>query len=843
MFAKYPSMDKYYDNWGKSMTPLEKKYCDFVFNRCRHAQEVCIGLETIGVNFAAKVFKPEIFGDRKELAVALTLFQSDLVVTASTFQNFILKPLILRDGLPLATVELPLRTVAALPLSTKWMDPAFDVALQPGQAPDWAVVIWCALQDAYNACRSLHHELFYGYVCHPVLATKVFDCVANAMGLISRRICIDGLAVAALGEERVAKLWGIDIRRGEDGEVLANEEVSALSVIVSAARADDRAAAAVKCGIGAGAGLAAAGAADLAAGAGAMAMEAEAAAVDAADLAAADAMEAEAAAGAAAVDAADLAAADAMEAEAMSAKALAADDAGATGAVDAGASSCGESKLKRRACDVGLLAVKDPATMTPGERHFESKRLKVIELLETCKTPKEERAAFDFIDNTFEEARELDRAAGVDSPFTRPVDMPKKAQRVVASTSSAAAAEAGAAASVEGCADASAAILGADGDGEKMKIDDNDGAQCGDAAVLIDNTPVAPAIDYSVGPSPAPISAVPSVDCVFNGLTEKQWKIVCDVKQYVDTLAKINYYQPREIKPIKFLAPSCDPAEGPVEEVDQLWCEECQKGRQEGVPDLVVYGNLKPTEDFEGTVFCGRVRNPVTGEYEVHYFFSKQGPSNFGDFGGQPLHFRDANGGVTPLHVSTAEGGFQFAKATTVKTREGRQAMFNVLMGRKPLDAKKATGRGKLNGVSDAWNLNSAEVMRRFVFANLANPSYFKLLASSVAFSASVLGVPSERVYWHEGTDDSVYGVNIREGENPLKDRATFGPGGAHCWKGGDVLGKALTEAARLTGEFLSHEEFMASEEFKPKPIVFAVAPDVEDEEASEEEVRAEYVF
>jgi hypothetical protein len=191
----------------------------------------------------------------------------------------------------------------------------------------------------------------------------------------------------------------------------------------------------------------------------------------------------------------------------------------------------------------------------------------------------------------------------------------------------------------------------------------------------------------------------------------------------------------------------------------------------------------------------------------------------------------DSQWNVVELEAPTVEHGFQFAKASAVPTRQGRQAMRAALLAKTPVEALKATGKGKLEMKGDhgpTWDLRSASVLRRFVMANLMNPKYFALHAEVVWFSKEVLGVPVGQLYLHEATDHPIYAVNMQDGENPLKDRATFcGAGGArHAWKGQDVAGKIWTEAALLVAKCgCDYDTMVKSPWYHPERVEFKVEP------------------
>jgi hypothetical protein len=117
--------------------------------------------------------------------------------------------------------------------------------------------------------------------------------------------------------------------------------------------------------------------------------------------------------------------------------------------------------------------------------------------------------------------------------------------------------------------------------------------------------------------------------------------------------------------------------------------------------------------------------------------------------------------------------------------------------------------------------------MERLVLANLGSQSFFTLLSKVVRFSERVLGVDVlTRLHLHEGTENNVYGVGIKAGENPLRRPDFWNADGTPNWAGGDVLGKALTKAARVV--FLSWCSFhamMTSEKLRPPQVVFEVLP------------------
>ena len=86
--------------------------------------------------------------------------------------------------------------------------------------------------------------------------------------------------------------------------------------------------------------------------------------------------------------------------------------------------------------------------------------------------------------------------------------------------------------------------------------------------------------------------------------------------------------------------------------------------------------------------------------------------------------------------------------------------------------------------------------------------------------------------------------MNVKDGENPLLRPDIFKADGTHNWKGGDVLGLALTEAARVVARYgRSYDRMVREDGFDPMPIVFKVLPEAlgsdDDEEESTSEVRS----
>ena len=346
--------------------------------------------------------------------------------------------------------------------------------------------------------------------------------------------------------------------------------------------------------------------------------------------------------------------------------------------------------------------------------------------------------------------------------------------------------------------------------------------------------------------APSPVAVMRNVEEDVFTLTYRQYREVRDVLPDQRKMWEEGKYKPRKMVDVPFLEEDFDAAEALVDQVDRLRTE-IHLGREHGAPDLAVYGILKATPEFDGAVWMAKVFNPVLGVYEAHYFFKKQGLSNFGCFGGVPMSLRPHKSGWKDhaFMMPTLEHALHFPKAGTVKTRQGRKAMGEVLLAVEPVGALKATGRGKLDGLGDAWNLNSAEVMRRLVLVLLwRSEPYFNAIGKVVRFSEDVLRVPVGRLFLHEATDHPIYAVNVNDGENPLLRPDIFKADGTHNWKGGDVLGLALTEAARVVARYgRSYDRMVREDGFDPKPIVFKVLPEAlgsdDDEEESTSEVRS----
>lgn len=304
---------------------------------------------------------------------------------------------------------------------------------------------------------------------------------------------------------------------------------------------------------------------------------------------------------------------------------------------------------------------------------------------------------------------------------------------------------------------------------------------------------------------------------LFPALTAEQLSHVCGALEKQRTIS----YSPRKLLPISFLDPGFDPEKDAGERVDRLW-DDALLVRKEKIPDMVVYGIVNEDPSFDDSTFwlC-KVLNPLTGIFEVHYFFKKQGLSNFiGWGGGLTLKLTEA----TVMTLPTIEHAFQFTKALTVKTEQGCKAAVEVMLSEKPLGAKRATGRGKLDMPKDdsSWDRKSARVMKHLVASNLTNRSFYDMLSKLLRLSTVVLGVSGRRVFVHEGSEDDVYGIKLLPGaENPLKNLKTYNADGTHNWDGGDVLGKALTQAMILVRlSSMDHEKYMQST-LKPGPIFF----------------------
>ena len=345
-----------------------------------------------------------------------------------------------------------------------------------------------------------------------------------------------------------------------------------------------------------------------------------------------------------------------------------------------------------------------------------------------------------------------------------------------------------------------------------------------------------------LAPASAPVSVaeavvdrVPTLKEVFT-ITYKQFEHLEGLMPAHNTMK----WSPREPLPIKFVEPGADHEKWLVERVDRLWEEELA-GRQEGVPDLVVYGHFLKTPEFDGRAWIARVLHPKSGQYDVHAFFDKQWFSNFLGSGGVLMKF-DGIHGVSDciLHV-TGEHAFQTVKCLQVKTPEGIEAMDAIVLAKTPLDALRAAGPTKLPGLPKWWDQVTGGVMDVLVMNLIHNEDdFFNPMVKLARFCENVLNVnPATNLFIHEGNDNKIYGVDIAVGENPLKDRGVYVDGG-YKWKGGDKLGQSLTKALRqiVVGYEYSFTKFdtLESEEGDVHQVQFIVLPPGEDEEKKEKD-------
>ena len=349
-----------------------------------------------------------------------------------------------------------------------------------------------------------------------------------------------------------------------------------------------------------------------------------------------------------------------------------------------------------------------------------------------------------------------------------------------------------------------------------------------------------------LAPASAPVSVaeavvdrVPTLKEVFT-ITYKQFEHLEGLMPAHNTMK----WSPREPLPIKFVEPGADHEKWLVERVDRLWEEELA-GRQEGVPDLVVYGHFLKTPEFDGRAWIARVLHPKSGQYDVHAFFDKQWFSNFLGSGGVLMKF-DGIQGVSDciLHV-TGEHAFQTVKCLQVKTPEGIEAMDAIVLAKTPLDALRAAGPTKLPGLPKWWDQVTGGVMDVLVMNLIHNEDdFFNPMVKLARFCENVLNVnPATNLFIHEGNDNKIYGVDIAVGENPLKDRCVYVDWG-YKWKGGDKLGQSLTKALRqiVEGYEYSFTKFdtLESEEGDVHQVQFIVLPPGEDEEKEEKKEKEE---
>ena len=270
-----------------------------------------------------------------------------------------------------------------------------------------------------------------------------------------------------------------------------------------------------------------------------------------------------------------------------------------------------------------------------------------------------------------------------------------------------------------------------------------------------------------------------------------------------------------------------------------LWTDEkCAAVRAASKrPDLVIWGITKSVpEVFDGKFYLVMVLNPETLQYEAHYCFDKQILSNFLASSNLKfvLKFSEGEKEVEEFSLHNKEVAFQVNKGIATDTEQGLRAIFNVMSSESPGKAKGATSWRSLK-ISSEWDGMSAAVMERVVFADLASPEFFKALYDLTAFvsivgvpaehvNAETVGIPPAQVFIHEANDDYTYSWCVDEKKNdaytlptdeylkktiPLLSRHTYLPGGGHQFAGRDVLGKILTNAARLVAG-KSHAGFMA---------------------------------
>ena len=368
------------------------------------------------------------------------------------------------------------------------------------------------------------------------------------------------------------------------------------------------------------------------------------------------------------------------------------------------------------------------------------------------------------------------------------------------------------------------------GAGEAMEVDAGSVPASASVSASVSVSASAP---VSVSVAEAVVDRVPTLKEVFT-ITYKQFEHLEGLMPAHNTMK----WSPREPLPIKFVEPGADHEKWLVERVDRLWEEELA-GRQEGVPDLVVYGHFTKTPEFDGRAWIARVLHPKSGQYDVHAFFDKQWFSNFLGSGGVLMKF-DGIQGVSDciLHV-TGEHAFQTVKCLQVKTPEGIEAMDAIVLAKTPLDALRAAGPTKLPGLPKWWDQVTGGVMDVLVMNLIHNEDdFFNPMVKLARFCENVLNVnPATNLFIHEGNDNKIYGVDIAVGENPLKDRGVYVDGG-YKWKGGDKLGQSLTKALRqiVVGYEYSFTKFdtLESEEGDVHQVQFIVLPPGEDEEKEE---------
>ena len=372
------------------------------------------------------------------------------------------------------------------------------------------------------------------------------------------------------------------------------------------------------------------------------------------------------------------------------------------------------------------------------------------------------------------------------------------------------------------------------GAGEAMEVDAGSVPASG-AVTAPASASASASAPVSVSVASALVDSVPTLKEVFT-ITYKQFEHLEGLMPAHNTMK----WSPREPLPIKFVEPGADHEKWLVERVDRLWEEELA-GRQEGVPDLVVYGHFLKTPEFDGRAWIARVLHPKSGQYDVHAFFDKQWFSNFLGSGGVLMKF-DGIQGVSDciLHV-TGEHAFQTVKCLQVKTPEGIEAMDAIVLAKTPLDALRAAGPTKLPGLPKWWDQVTGGVMDVLVMNLIHNEDdFFNPMVKLARFCENVLNVnPATNLFIHEGNDNKIYGVDIAVGENPLKDHGVYLDEG-YKWKGGDKLGQSLTKALRqiVVGYECTFTKFdtLESEEGDVHQVQFIVLPPGEDEEKKEKD-------
>ena len=180
-----------------------------------------------------------------------------------------------------------------------------------------------------------------------------------------------------------------------------------------------------------------------------------------------------------------------------------------------------------------------------------------------------------------------------------------------------------------------------------------------------------------------------------------------------------------------------------------------------------VFGIARPTLEFEGKFYSVFFKTEG-GKKKLSYRFDRQGLSNFVGFGGLTIDITNPNGVVESFWFSTLEHLFQFIKALAVLSDDALVALENVITAKKPVDAKKATGKGKLDVEKSVWPSISKNVMMVLPSFNLKNLPFFDLMAKLLKY-AKENGVEPEDVEFVEANDDVNYGSGVRE---PSKEMA-----------------------------------------------------------------------